>query len=176
MLTKLTPKHMNNATVMGTGDPVTIMACGQYNFDGYAFSVYNGAYCDGMDCVKGDYELKVVDEDKCTFGSARVVRPLTKYTFDTHDRDRYWIYVHTARTRAEVPTADFRFWVDDGKNGDGSSSGAHTIGIIDVSREDVELPKGGSNKNNVQKESSGNTLRVQGGLISLFALIVSWLI
>jgi len=163
--------------IMGTGDPVTIMACGQYNLDGYAFSVYNGAYCDGMDCIKGDYELKVVDEEKCTFGSARVVRPLTKYSFDTHDRDRYWIYVHTARTRAEVPTADFRFWVDDGKNGDGSSSGAHTIGIIDVSREDVELPKGGSNTNsNVQKESSGNTLRVQGGLISLFALIVSWLI
>ena len=162
---------------MGTGEPVTVMACGEYNFDGYAFSVYNGAYCNGMDCVKGDYELGVEDPEKCTFGSNRVVRPLTKYTFDTHDRDRYWIYVHSARTRVDVPTADFRFFVDDGKNGDGSSSGAHTIGIIDVSREDAEEDNGNQNNNsNKEKDASGNAVGFQRGVLFLSILLASWMI
>lgn len=163
--------------IMGTGEPVTVMACGEYNFDGYAFSVYNGAYCNGMDCVKGDYELGVEDPEKCTFGSNRVVRPLTKYTFDTHDRDRYWIYVHSARTRVDVPTADFRFFVDDGKNGDGSSSGAHTIGIIDVSREDAEEDNGNQNNNsNKEKDASGNAVGFQRGVLFLSILLASWMI
>ena len=157
--------------VMGTGDPVTIMACGQYNIDGFAFSVYNGAYCDGMECVGGEYELGVEDPGKCTFGSRRVERKLTKYTFDTVDRDRYWIYVHPARTRADVPTADFRFYVDDGKNGDGSSSGAHTIGIIGVSREDAEQPP--SNQNNNAKESSSTTAGFHRVVLGLVALLVA---
>ena len=155
---------------MGTGDPVTIMACGQYNFDGYAFSVYNGAYCDGMECVEGEYELGVEDPDKCTFGSRQVERKLTKYTFDTNDRDRYWIYVHSARTRADVPTADFRFYVDDGKNGDGSSTGAHTIGIIGVSREDAEQPP--SSQNNKAKESSSTAVGFHRVVLGLVALLV----
>jgi len=162
--------------IMGTGDPVTIMACGRYNFDGYAFSVYNGAYCDGMECVEGEYELKVDDPEKCTFGSNRVERQLTKYTFDTHDRDRYWIYVHSARTRADVPVADFRFFVDDGKNGDGSSSGAHTIGIIDVSREDAEEEPGNQNNKKANRISSGNTVGFHRGVQCLVALLVSSLL
>jgi len=113
--------------IIGTGEPVTIMACSKDLVDGFAFSVYNGAYCDGMECVEGEYKLFVDAPELCTFGSRQVTRPMTKYTFDTKDRDRYWIYVHSARTRAEKPTADFRFYVDDGKDGDASSSGAHMI-------------------------------------------------
>eukprot|EP00533_Pseudo-nitzschia_delicatissima_P015999 CAMPEP_0197276112 /NCGR_PEP_ID=MMETSP1432-20130617/14794_1 /TAXON_ID=44447 /ORGANISM="Pseudo-nitzschia delicatissima, Strain UNC1205" /LENGTH=434 /DNA_ID=CAMNT_0042742101 /DNA_START=63 /DNA_END=1364 /DNA_ORIENTATION=- len=164
--------------IMGTGDPVTIMACGEYNFDGYGFSVYNGAYCDSKECITGEYELKVVDEAKCTFGSNQVLRPLTKYKFDTHDRDRYWIYVHTAQTRSDVPTADFRFFVDDGKNGDGSSTGAHTIGtigIIGVTREDAEIGNGGSNTGSKNKgSSSANTVGLHGGLLALVTLLAAW--
>jgi len=113
--------------IMGTGEPVTVMACSEFNEFGFALSVYNGAYCDGMECVKGEYDVGVQDPEKCTFGSRRIERPLTKYTFDTRDRDRYWIYVHSAKTRAETPTADFRFYVDDGREGEAGSSGAHMI-------------------------------------------------
>ena len=65
---------------MGTGEPVTVMACGQYNLDGYAFSVYHGAYCDGMECVEGRYEINVEDAGKCTFG-AKVLFTVQKSTF-----------------------------------------------------------------------------------------------
>lgn len=156
--------------IMGTGEPVTIMACSQYNFDGYAFSVYNGAYCNDMECVEGEYELKVDDPEKCTFGSARVNRPLTKYTFDTRDRDRYWIYVHTARTRAEVPTADFRFWVDDGREGDGSTSGASVIEIADVP-EVTRIEREDHNSNGLEKAASGH----RSGL-SLLVLTVTLMV
>jgi len=171
--------------IMGTGEPVTIMACGDNNFDGYAFSVYNGAYCDGMECMEGQYEINVEDPEKCTFGSARVVRPLTKYKFETHDRDRYWIYVHAARTRAETPTSDFRFYVDDGKEGDASSSGASTIafdgGIVGVKREDAEKDNNRDRNNDntrVQQNASSDGAIVdfhRGGL-SLFVFLVSWMI
>merc|ERR1711862_1025847 len=50
--------------IMGTGKPVTIMACSEDNIDGFAFSVYNGAYCNGMECVKGEYEINVDDPKK----------------------------------------------------------------------------------------------------------------
>ena len=129
-----------------------------------------------MECVQGDYQLNVDDPEKCTFGSNRVNRPLTRYTFDTRDRDRYWIYVHAARTRADVPTADFRFFVDDGKNGDGSSSGAHTIGIIGVSREDAEKDPGNQNNNKSNKISSGNAVGFHRGVLCLVALLVSSLL
>ena len=160
--------------VMGTGEPVTIMACSEFNLDGYAFSVYNGAYCDGMDCVEGQYEVNIEDPDRCKFGSARVLRPMTKYTFDTRDRDRYWIYVHAARTRATLPTADFRFYVDDGEEGDASSSGASTIDIEDITVSRVEEE---DNADNDKKEkSSGNTVGFNRGGLSLFVLVVSWMI
>jgi len=160
--------------IMGTGEPVTIMACSEFNLDGYAFSVYNGAYCDGMDCVEGQYEVNIEDPDRCKFGSARVLRPMTKYTFDTRDRDRYWIYVHAARTRATLPTADFRFYVDDGEEGDASSSGASTIDIEDITVSRVEEE---DNADNDKKEkSSGNTVGFNRGGLSLFVLVVSWMI
>jgi len=111
--------------IMGTGEPVTIMACSKYNVDGYAFSVYNGAYCDGLECVTGQYDTNVQDPARCTFGSAQVTQPLTKYTFDTTNRDRYFIYVRFAgKTRAEnnSTTADFRFYVDDGNDGNGGTN------------------------------------------------------
>lgn len=138
-----------------------------------------------MECMEGQYEINVEDPEKCTFGSARVVRPLTKYKFETHDRDRYWIYVHAARTRAETPTSDFRFYVDDGKEGDASSSGASTIafdgGIVGVKREDAEKNNNRDRNNDntrVQQNASSDGAIVdfhRGGL-SLFVFLVSWMI
>jgi hypothetical protein len=113
--------------LMGTGGPVTVMACSQNNFDGFYFSVYNGIDCDSLECVAGTYEINVEDPEKCTFGASAETRPLTKYTFKTVDRDRYYIYVHFARTAADRPTANFRFFADDGQGGNAGSSGAHLI-------------------------------------------------
>mmetsp|Transcript_8835 Transcript_8835/g.10096 ORF Transcript_8835/g.10096 Transcript_8835/m.10096 type:complete len:370 (-) Transcript_8835:50-1159(-) len=114
--------------VIGTGEKLAIMACSQSNFDGYAFSVYGGGgNCDSLECISGEYDVGIDDNDKCAFGTAEISRPMTKFIFQTIDRSRYYIYVHFARTRADRPTADFRFFVDDGKNGEGSSSGAHII-------------------------------------------------
>lgn len=162
--------------IMGTGDPVTIMACSPGISDGYAFSVYNGAYCDDMECLTGEYEINVNDPNKCTFGSNRETYPMTKYTFDTHDRDRYWIYVHAARTRVDIPTADFRFYVDDGKEGDASSSGAAMIEIEDVTTVDREVEEAESESESESKsKSSGTIVRLYRGRLSLFVLFVSWM-
>jgi hypothetical protein len=161
--------------IMGTGEPVTVMACSEFNFDGFAFSVYNGAYCNGMECVKGDYEINVDDPEKCTFGPYRVERKLTKYTFDTNDRDRYWIYVHFARTSAETPTADFRFYVDDGREGDASSSGAHMIEIESIRAVSRQEEESDDNKNE-DGESSGTSLGFHRGGLSLFVFLISLMI
>ena len=161
---------------MGTGEPVTVMACGELNLDGFAFSVYNGAYCNGMECVKGDYEINVDDPKRCTFGPHRKERKMTKYTFDTHDRDRYWIYVHPARTRAETPTGDFRFYVDDGREGDASSSGAHMIEIESVTPISRQEEESNDNNDNEDKESSAHTLGLHRGELSLIVLVISLMI
>ena len=114
--------------IIGTGSLVTIMACSPQNFDGYTFSVYAGdaGTCATLACTApGTYQINGIDPDKCTFGGSP--RPLTSYTFATMDRTRYYVYVHFARTRADKPTGDVRFYVDDGADGNGSSSGAHVI-------------------------------------------------
>lgn len=156
--------------IIGTGEPVTVMSCSDLNDDGFAFSVYNGAYCNDMGCVKGEYEVGVKDPKKCTFGSQRIERPMTKFTFDTRDRDRYWIYVRFARTRAISPTADFRFYVDDGREGDASSSGAHMIEFEEAEVRRVQHEKVYDEE--VEK-SSGNILGYSRGGLSLIILVVS---
>ncbi|KAG7360186.1 hypothetical protein IV203_035285 [Nitzschia inconspicua] len=113
--------------VMGTGGPVSVMACGSENYDGFYFSTYHGPDCDSLKCVSGSYDINVEDPDKCTFGRAGVPRPMTKFTFNTRDRDRYYVYVHFARTQADRPTSDFRFFADDGARGAAGSSGPHLI-------------------------------------------------
>jgi hypothetical protein len=113
--------------LMGTGGSVSVMACSEFNFDGYYFSVYNGADCDSLECVDGRYEIDVKDPERCSFGPMEVERSMTKFTFDTKDRSRYYIYVHFARTAADKPTADFRFFADDGKGGKAGTNGAHLI-------------------------------------------------
>jgi hypothetical protein len=113
--------------VMGTGGPLSVMACGQHNFDGFYFSVYHGPHCDSLECVTGSYDINIEDPEKCTFGQSQVQRPLTKFTFNTRDRDRYYVYVHFARTAADKPTSDFRFFADDGAGGSAGSSGPHLI-------------------------------------------------
>lgn len=112
---------------MGTGGDVTLMACSEFNIDGFYFSVYNGASCDDKSCVQGSYETNVKDEEKCTFGPAALLRPLTKYKVKTNDLERYYVYIHYARTAAARPTSDFRLWVDDGAGGKGGSGGAANI-------------------------------------------------
>lgn len=171
---------------MGTGGPVSVMACSQFNFDGYAFSVYNGADCNSLECVTGQYDIDVEDNEKCTFGTAEIKRSLTKFTFDTKDLNRYYIYVHFARTRAEKPTSDFRLFVDDGKNGEASSSGGHTIQFeesttIDISdKEDDADGAGGSSSGGKNGDVGGNGQGESGSadtfhrsLVSFFFLLAS---
>mmetsp|Transcript_30977 Transcript_30977/g.74817 ORF Transcript_30977/g.74817 Transcript_30977/m.74817 type:complete len:435 (-) Transcript_30977:97-1401(-) len=110
--------------LMGTGGSITIMACGASNYDGFWFSVYRGAYCDSLECVDGEFSMGE-DAERCDFGTR--ARPTTKYTFDTVDRDRYFIYVQFARTQEDLPTGPFRFFADDGKGGAAGSSGPHLI-------------------------------------------------
>jgi hypothetical protein len=107
--------------LMGTGGSVTIYACGPTNIDGFWFSVYHGAYCDGLECVSGSYNPQGEDAERC--GGSKT----TSMTFNTIDRDRYFVYVQFARTQADLPTGNFNFFVDDGKDGKAGSSGAHLI-------------------------------------------------
>lgn len=159
--------------VIGTGEPLSVMACGLNNFDGYAFSVYDSdnGFCDSLECVSGSYKIGIEDPEKCTFGE--VSRVMTKFTFDTVDRNRYYVYVHFARTAADYPTGDFRFYVDDGSDGNGSSSGAHEIifsndtsivsGIPCFRVESSSDGIGGGNNDSV--ESSDGTLLLPGYII-----------
>jgi len=167
--------------VMGTGGAVSVMACSQFNFDGYAFSVYNGADCNSLECVTGQYEVGVEDNERCSFGSAEIKRSLTKFTFDTKDLNRYYIYVHFARTRAEKPTADFRFFVDDGQNGEASSSIIlfEESTMIDKSdKEDNDDGAGASNSDTGGngKGESGSADTFYRSLVSFLVLLTSWMI
>lgn len=154
--------------IMGTGKEVTVMACGALNTDGYAFSVYNGANCDSLECVSGSYKVNVVDRNRCNFNGE--IRPMTKYTFETVDRSRYYVYLHFAQTRADKPTTDFRFFADDGTAGKGSSSGAHVILFQEGTTIDIgDRDRGNSDGNG---KSSSNIVRFQSRF-SLFVLIVS---
>ena len=160
------------------------MACSQSNFDGYAFSVYGGGgNCDALECISGTYDVGVDDNDKCTFGTAGISRMMTKFTFKTIDRSRYYIYVHFARTRADRPTADFRFFVDDEKNGEGSSSGAHMIQFEEGDKTDrASNDSGGKDGKSGDNESGGNESGESSSVIRstgyyLYAvLIASWMI
>lgn len=111
----------------GTGGDVTLAACGEFNFDGIYFSVYQGASCDDKVCADGSYEVAVSDSEKCSFGAADALRPMTTYTLPTKDRDRYYVYVHWGRTAGDQATGDFRLYLDDGKGGAAGSGGATVI-------------------------------------------------
>jgi hypothetical protein len=134
--------------IIGTGNPISVMACGETNIDGFYFSVYNGGFCDDKSCVEGDYETQILDEERCTFTSAFLKRPMTRYTFPTRDRDRYFIYVHFAFTGVDKPTAPFRFFVDDGESGNAGSSGTGQISFED--------PQDGGNNGNGNDNGNGN--------------------
>jgi len=169
--------------VIGTGEELAVMACSQSNFDGYAFSVYGGGgNCDSLECISGTYDVGVDDNDKCTFGTAGISRMMTKFTFKTIDRSRYYIYVHFARTRADRPTADFRFFVDDEKNGEGSSSGAHMIQFEEDKTDRASNDSGGKDGKSGDNESGGNESGESSSVIRstgyyLYAvLIASWMI
>lgn len=155
--------------VMGTGGPLAVMACSQNNFDGFYFSVYHGVDCDSLECVDGRYDIDIEDPEKCTFGGSQVQRPLTKFTFNTRDRDRYFVYVHFARTAADKPTADFRFFADDGAGGTAGSSGPH---LIKFEESTVTLDGGEGNRDNQKDGSakSAGSLLIPALAIAVFIL------
>lgn len=153
--------------LMGTGSAVTVMACSQFNFDGFYFSVYDGANCDSLECVDGNYEINVQDPEKCSFGAGDVQRPLTKYSFNTRDRNRYYIYVHFARTAADKPTAAFRFFADDGQGGKAGSSGAHLIEF----EESTTLTDGEGDGDDENDDISG---AISPFVSSSILLLISW--
>eukprot|EP00536_Pseudo-nitzschia_multiseries_P016837 jgi/Psemu1/313643/fgenesh1_kg.1257_\ len=161
--------------VMGTGKEVTVMSCSDFNLDGYAFSVYNGANCDSLECVSGKYQINVVDEERCLFGGLK--RPMTKFTFDTVDRSRYYIYVHFARTREDRPTGDFRFFANDGREGEGGTSGAH---IILIDETGTVFPGNGDYgeywDNNGDKKSSSSSAQLNSGLCLLILMLSTHLL
>lgn len=169
--------------VMGTGGSISVMACSQSNFDGYAFSVYGGGgNCDTLECISGGYDLGVEDKEKCTYGTAEISRPMTKFTFKTVDQSRYYVYVHFARTRADKPTADFRFFVDDGNNGEGS--GAHAIQFekrtTSVSSDEENNADGDSNSGDGKDGESDDIVKSSSVIRSnghyfYIVLIASWM-
>lgn len=123
--------------IFGTGGRVTLEACSEYNTGGFEFSVYNGFRCDDarLTCVSSGTTYETKDNpDKCTFGrqvgtdgESFIVNQMTTFSFDTKDRDRYYILVNFGAASTSIPTAPFRFWVDDGKEGLAGSGG--TTGI-----------------------------------------------
>lgn len=136
--------------IIGTGSEITVGACGEFNRDGHYFSVYHGANCEEKTCVtQGTYTPWLENPDKCSFGAAKELSPLTEYTFDTVDRDRYYIMVHYAHTAVDKPTGKFRFYVDDG-----SSGFAGTGGVSIVVGDDAPS---GNNDNNGSSNNDGNT-------------------
>jgi hypothetical protein len=159
--------------LMGTGGPVTIMACSEFNVDGFYFSVYNAVNCDSLECVDGTYELNVQDADKCTFGvgagESRSVTPLTKYTFNTRDRDRYYIYVHFARTAGDRVTDDFRFFADDGKGGSAGSSGPH---LIEFEKSTSEIDRGDTGNNGVNGVNPKSGANKKHAVVILTSMMV----
>ena len=145
----------------GTGGEVTLGACGEFNFDGIYFSVYRGATCDDKECVDGTYEVAVKDAEKCSFGAADALRPLTNYKLPTRDRDRYYVYVHWGRTAGDKATGDFRLYLDDGKGGAGGTGGATVIkfapssGVTDDSGSGSgSNGDGSSDKDNTDQDSA----------------------
>lgn len=133
---------------LGTGKEVTIGACGEFNFDGIYISVYHGATCDDKKCVEGSYETNVRDEGKCSFGAANALRPLTSYTVSTVDRDRYYVYIHWARTSGDQPTGDFRLYIDDGEGGKGGTGALTAIKFAPPGATSDGSGDGGSGSNN----------------------------
>jgi hypothetical protein len=140
----------------GTGGDVTLGACGEFNFDGIYFSVYHGSTCDDKVCVDGTYEVAVSDSEKCSFGEANALRPMTKYTLSTKDRDRYYVYIHWGRTAGDKATGDFRLYVDDGKGGAAGSGGATAIKFAAASSASVTDDSGNDKENGSKDSNSGN--------------------
>jgi hypothetical protein len=128
--------------IFGTGGRVTLEACSEFNTGGFEFSVYNGFRCEdnSLSCVTSQtgntqYAMKS-DPGKCTFGNmvgtdgeSFIVGPMTTFSFDTVDRDRYYILVNFEAGSTLIPTAPFRFWVDDGENGNAGSGGTTGISL-----------------------------------------------
>jgi len=165
--------------LMGTGESVSIMSCGPTNFNGYAFSVYHGANCDSLQCVSGTYKINAESYGKCAFGGGQATGPMTKYTFDTIDRDRYYVYVYFAQTQSAKPTAPHRFFVDDGENGEASSSGAHAIQFDEiVYTRPVDTPffDDKSDKKDGEDDSGASSVRFHRSGFSLFVLFASLII
>lgn len=120
--------------LIGTGKRVTVEACAEFNVNGFEMSVYNGRRCDGdansvggISCVSGEYDNRS-DPNKCSFGVGNsVLGRMTTFTFDTVDRDRYYVLINYAATDRLVVTSPFRLWVDDGDNGEAGSAGVTLI-------------------------------------------------
>jgi hypothetical protein len=177
----------------GTGGDVVISACGAFNVNGIYFSVYSGGSCDDKKCAQGSYTgLDVIDAARCSFGAARIPRPMTQYTVpNTRDRDRYYVYVHWGRTVGDKPTGDFRLFVSDGNGGKGGTGGAAAIKFAPPgsTNDGGDDDDGGSNEgsidgndsnddnnNNNKKSGAATSLKyawVMGGVVS--ASLSLWL-
>jgi hypothetical protein len=151
--------------VFGTGGTITLSACSEFNFDGFFFSVYNGANCDDMTCVDGTYQSDITDQEKCVFGPSYAERPKTTFSFNSRDRDRYYVMVHYARTQVEKPTSPFRFYVDDGAGGNAGSGGVTGFQFesAPASSDGDGNGDGGEDGNNGNSNGNGNSGAVAVG-------------
>ena len=85
---------------------------------------------------------------------------MTKYSFPTTDRDRYFIYVHYAFTGVDKPTSPFRFFVDDGSGGNAGSSGGGMIQFTDPPPDDGS---GNGDNGNGNGNQNGNSNGASNG-------------
>lgn len=165
--------------IFGTGGSITLSACSEFNLGGFEFSVYNGFRCDdSLTCVtEGTKYGSTNDPGKCTFrnnvgtdAENSSVGPMTTFSFETNDRDRYYILMNFARSSPSlIPTAPFRFWVDDGDNGNAGSGGTTAIEFsteVNNGVDDGTGSGGGSNNNG----SGGNGGGDGSGAERIFAM------
>jgi len=163
--------------VMGTGDDITVGACTVDNSNGYEITVYHAANCNNLQCA--NFERKTiaaenVPSEDCSYGANLVRRPMYAATFKSNDLDRYYVLVTSnAVTSAQgKPTSEFRFYVDDGKDGQGGSGGAASIEFRGTGG-----GGGGSNNDdgtNDSDDGSGGKKNIEpNGLAALSTIAVS---
>ncbi|KAL3934624.1 MAG: hypothetical protein SGBAC_009696 [Bacillariaceae sp.] len=120
---------------IGNGGKVELNACAFNNFDGFYFSVYEGADCKELRCMDDVVETTLENDSECFFRTSAPDEPVTGVQRDkfqavvnTRDGSRYYVYLHYSKTEQDtVTTEDVRFSVLDVE---GSSTSAYGVGSI----------------------------------------------
>jgi len=106
-------------SLFGTGSDMTIGACGNSDAK-YAFSLYKGPNCDGLECDLTDatYSTTTIngDQAKCLFQNgdgSLALRELHQLSFTSKFEQRYFLYIaHDPSSTGTSLTGDFRLFVN----------------------------------------------------------------